>query len=275
MVRHVNLRHKIRRRAGHMTKLNSPKLVAPVIVLATSIFSAVLLPASAYAQEVMARGYYNHVESRISAFIPGVTIVDQVLLEEFTYGPTEDGNFIDSAYRASHTGEDGTRYRVTSVDFATPEVVTLGVRYGNDGTIIKSIMAHAATNYRELGEVTYDQGTVVEFIPAHQLHVTLPNGRILYVLFILHRDDEMDQRRLIIAEAETAPRARQPGLFLSSIGILNPEYFGTDADHTYWRVRYTRAGPPLHLGELVATQPWGMGVFEEEMSAGGEALPPQ
>jgi len=258
-----------------MIKFNSPKFAVPVIALATSVFLALLLPTSADAQEVMARGYYNHVESRISAYIPSVTSVDQVSLEEFSYGPTEDGHFIASAYRASYTEDGGTRYRVTSVDLATPEVVALGNRYGNDGTIIKSIMAHAATNYRKLGEVTYDQGTVVEFIPAHQLHVTLPNGRILYVLFILHRDDEMDQRRLIIAEAETAPRARQPGLFLSSIGILNPEYFDTNADHTYWRVRYTRAGPPLHLGELVATQPWGMGVFEEEMSAGGEALPPQ
>jgi len=254
---------------------NRPKLATLVTAFVATTLAPLLVSSAADAQEVMARGYYNHIESRISAYIPGVTSVDQVSLEEFTYGPMEDGHFIESAYRASHTGEGGTRYGVTSVDFATPEVVALGVRYGKDGTIIKSIMAHAATNYRELGEVTYDQGTVVEFIPAHQLHVTLPNGRILYVLFILHRDDELDQRRLIIAEAETAPRARQPGLFLSSIGILNPEYFGTDADHTYWRVRYTRAGPPLHLGELVATQPWGIGVFEEEMSAGGEALPPQ
>ena len=255
--------------------LNSPKSVAPAIALAACILSSALPPSSAHAQEVMARGYYNHIESRISAFFPSVTSVDQVDLEQFTYGPMEDGHLIESAFRASHTGAGGTRYRVTSVDFATPEVVALGVRYGYDGTIVKSAMAHAATNYRELGEVTYDQGTVVEFIPAHQLHVTLPNGHILYVLFIYHRDDELGQRRLIIAEAETAPRARQPGLFLSSIGILNPEYFGTDADHTYWRVRYTSPGPPLHLGELVATQPWGMGVFEEEMSAGGEALPPQ
>jgi hypothetical protein len=253
----------------------STRFMALVTAFVVSSFSPYLSAAPAHAQEIMARGYYNHIESRISAYFPGVTSVDQVAIEQFTYGPMEDGHYIDFAYRASYTGEDGTRYSVTSVDFATPEVVALGNRYVKDGTLVKTAMAHAATNYRELGEVTYDQGTVVEFIPAHQLHVTLPNGRILYVLLIHHRDDEMDQRRLIIAEAETAPRARQPGLFLASIGIVNPEYFGTDADHTYWRVRYTRAGPPLHLGELVATQPWGMGVFEEEMSAGGEALPPE
>jgi hypothetical protein len=77
----------------------------------------------------------------------------------------------------------------------------------------------------------------------------------------------------VIAQAETPPRGRQPGLFLASIGIINPEYFGTDADHTLWRVRYTPAGPPIHGQELVATQPWGLGVFEEVMSVGGEAIP--
>ena len=250
----------------------------PASTMVRAVLPALLVTASlssAQAQEVMARGYYNHIESRISAYIPGVEDVDQVEVEQFTYGPMEDGHYIESAYRISHTDARGTRYAVTAVDFSTPEVVALGNRYGKDGTIIKTAMAHAAANYRQLGEVTYDAGTVVEFIPAHRLHIELPNGRQLYVLFIYHRDDEMDERRLIIAEAEVAPRGRQPDLFLSSVGIINPEFFGTDADHTYWRVRYTQAGPPLHLGELVATQPWGIGAFEEEMSAGGEALPPE
>jgi hypothetical protein len=226
------------------------------------------------AQEVMARGYYNHIESRISAFIPGVTNVDQVAVEEFSYGPTEDGEMIDSAWRLTHTSTDGTRYQIQSVDMATPAVEALGNRYGKDGTIIKTAMTHAAAVYRQKGEVLYDAGTVVEFIPAHILNMRLPNGRLLFVLFILHRDDEMNQRRLVIAEAETAPRARQPGLFLASVGLINPQYFGTSADHTYWRIRYTQAGPPLHLGRLVATQPWGVGEFGQVMSAGGEALPP-
>jgi hypothetical protein len=254
---------------------SSTRMLATAAALFAGVILAPFWATAAQAQEVMARGYYNHIESRISAFIPGVTSVDQVDIEQFTYGPMEDGHMIDSAWRATYTGEDETRYTITSVDFATPEVVALGVRYGKDGTLVKTAMAHAATNYRQLGEVTYDQGTVVEFIPAHTMHVTLPNGRLLSVLLIHHRDDELDQRRLIIAEAERNPRARQPGLFMASIGIVNPEYFGTDADHTYWRVRYTRAGPPLHLGELVATQPWGVGDFEQDMSVGGEALPPE
>jgi hypothetical protein len=235
---------------------------------------AAISSAPAAAQEVMARGYYNHIESRVSAFIPGVTSVDQVDVQKFSYGPMEDGPMIDSAWQITHNSHDGTRYKVQSVDFATPEVVALGNRYVKDGTLVKTAMAHAAANYRKLGTVTYDAGTVVEFIPAHILHLTLPNGRLLYALFILHRDDEMDQRRLIIAEAETAPRGRQPGLFLASVGIINPRYFGTNAEHTSWRVRYTQAGPPVQGGRLVATQPWGIGEYGQVMSAGGEALPP-
>jgi hypothetical protein len=241
---------------------------------ALAIVSLAGTPSIASAQEVMARGYYNHIQSRLSAFIPGVTSVDQVDVQPFVYGPTEDGEMINSAWKLTHTSADGTRYQMVSVDMATPEVEALGNRYGKDGTIIKTAMTHAAAVYRKKGEVLYDAGTVVEFIPAHILNMRLPNGRLLFVLFILHRDDEMNQRRLVIAEAETAPRARQPGLFLASVGLINPQYFGTDADHTSWRIRYTQAGPPLHLGRLVATQPWGVGTFQENMSAGGEALPP-
>jgi hypothetical protein len=257
-----------------MRSAASPFSWTALAAASVAVFIVAVSPSGAAAQEVMARGYYNHIESRVSTFIPGVTSVDQVAVERFSYGPMEDGPMIDSAYRLTHTSTDGTRYQIQSVDFATPEVVALGNRYGKDGTLIKTAMTHAAANYRKMGEVLYDAGTVVEFIPAHILNLRLPNGRLLFVLFILHRDDDMDQRRLIIAEAETAPRARQPGLFLASVGIVNPQYFGTSADHTYWRVRYTQAGPPLHLGKLVATQPWGVGQFQENMSAGGEALPP-
>ena len=109
-----------------MMETGSTRLLALIAAfLAVGIFSP-RLATPVHAQEVMARGYYNHIESRISAYIPGVTSVDQVDLEQFTYGPMEDGHMIDSAWRASYTGEDGTRYSITSVDFATPEVVAIG-----------------------------------------------------------------------------------------------------------------------------------------------------
>lgn len=225
---------------------------------------ALVLSGPAVAQ-VMARGYYNHVESRVSFYVPSITSVDQVITENITYEVEGYEGMSVPAFRHFYEGPDGTRYTVTSVDFAP--------YYEPHNSTVQGSMAHAAANYRKLGEVTYDAYIRTDRIPAHQLNIILPNGRLLYVWFILHQDDDMDQRRLVIAEAETPPRARQPGLFMASIGIINPEYFGTDADHTFWRVRYMPAGPPIHDQELVATQPWGEGQFLEEMSAGGEQVP--
>ena len=234
-----------------------------VALLSTAFFIA---PASA---QVMARGFYNHVEDRISFFIPNITRADQITIEEVVGLTTRGGNTgtppIDHiARRHSYVSENGSVYAVTSIDFRED--------YAAHHPDLQAAMATAATEFRQRGEVILDQGTRSDRIPAHLLNIRLPNENILYVLLILHQDDEMDERRLVIAQVETPPRARQPGLFLSSVGIINPEYFGTDADHTLWRVRYTPAGPPINGQELVATQPWGLGEFEEVMSVGGEAI---
>lgn len=231
---------------------------------------AVVILASPAAAQVMMRGFYNHVEDRISVHFPGVTSIDQVTIEDVAALTTRAGNtgdppVIHIAPRHSYTAPNGTRYAVTSIDFKD-----VFERHDPD---LQSSMTTAVTEYRRKGEILLDLGTRTDRIPAHILNIRLPTENILYVLFILHQDDDMDERRLVIAEAEKPPHGRQPGLFLSSVGIINPQYFGTDADHTLWRVRYTPAGPPIHNQELVATQPWGMGVFEEVMSVGGEAIP--
>ena len=224
-----------------------------------------LMLASPASAQVMARGYYNHVGARISAYFPGVTNVDQVKIENIThYVEGQDSKEVP-AVRFSHTSSDGTRYAITSVDFAP--------HFEPHDSTVQGSMAHAATVYRKKGEVILDEASRTDRIPSHLLNIRLPNGRILYTQIILHQDDELMQRRLVIAEAEIAPRARQPGLFMASVGIINPKFFGTSADHTTWRVRYTAAGPPQHDARLVATQPWGVGEFGEVMSAGGEAIP--
>jgi hypothetical protein len=234
------------------------------VALLSAAALAVVLSAPASAQ-VMARGYYNHVDSRVSFFIPGVTQVGQVKIEDITYNVEGFEPKPVAAKRFTHTDAGGTRFTVTSIDFKPA--------YERHDSTVQGSMAAAAAEYRRKGEIIYDAGTRTDRIPAQEVNVRLPNGRILYTLFILHQDDVLDQRRLVIAEAETAPRARQPGLFLASIGIINPQFFGTTADHTLWRVRYSPAGPPIQGAELVATQPWGTGQFLENMSAGGEAVP--
>lgn len=241
------------------------RFAGPILgVLAAASF---VLPASA---QVMARGYYNHVEDRVSFYIPGVTSPDQITIDEVHALTTRGGNdggppIRHMAPRHSYVAPNGTRYAVISVDFRED--------YPPHDPDLQATMMTAADEYRQKGEVTLDMGTRTDRIPAHMLSIDLPNGNQLRVLFILHQDDVLEERRLVIAEAEVPPGARQPDLFLASIGIINPEFFGTDADHTLWRVRYTPAGPPIHGQELVATQPWGIGDFDEVMSAGGEAVP--
>jgi hypothetical protein len=231
-----------------------------------AVFGAAAMAAAPANAQVMARGYWNHIESRVSFFISEVTEADQVTSEVIDYEirDTDEPRTVP-AWRHSFIGSRGTRYAVTSVDFAP--------HYEPHESAVQGSMMEAATNYRQKGTVILDQFVRSDRIPGHILNVELPNGNILFVVFMLHQDDVLGQRRLIIAEAEKPPNARQPALFLASIGVINPEFFGTDADHTLWRVRYTPAGPPIHEAELVATQPWGIGEFDEEMSAGGEAVP--
>jgi hypothetical protein len=228
-------------------------------------FGAAALAATPASAQVMARGYWNHIESRVSFFISEITDPSQVASEVVDYDIRGNEARTISAWRHSFTDSRGTNFAVTSVDFVP--------FYEAHESAVQGSMMEAATNYRAKGNVILDQFVRSDRIPGHVMNIELPNGNTLFVVFMLHQDDVLGQRRLIIAEAEKPPTARQPALFLASIGVINPEFFGTDFDHTLWRVRYTPAGPPIHESELVATQPWGVGVFDEDMSAGGEVVP--
>jgi len=227
--------------------------------------AATLAAAPANAQE-MARGYWNHVESRVSFFVAEITQADQVTSEVIDYDIRANEFRTMPAWRHSFTDSRGTKFAVTSVDFVD--------QYEQNESPVQGSMMEAAHNYRQKGTVILDQFVRSDRIPGHILNLELPNGNTLFVVFMLHQDDEMDQRRLIIAEAEKPPSARQPALFLASIGIINPEFFGnTEFDHKFWRVRYLPAGPPITGAQLVATQTWGFGEFDEEQSTGGFAVP--
>lgn len=230
-----------------------------------AVFGAVAMSAAPASAQVMARGYYHHLESRASFFISEVTEADQISTEMFTYHVEGNEPMDVPAWRHSYLDSRGTQHHVTVVDFAP--------YYEKSNSTVQYSMADAATNYRQKGEVILDQGTRSDRIPTHILNLQLDNGNVLFVVLMLHQNDDMDERRLLIAEAEMPRGARQPALFLASLGVINPEFFGTDADHTLWRVRYTPAGPPIHDQRLVATQPWGVGEFDEVMSAGGESVP--
>ncbi|MCH8316235.1 MAG: hypothetical protein IIA64_09705, partial [Planctomycetes bacterium] len=76
---------------------------------------ALVLSGPAVAQ-VMARGYYNHVESRVSFYVPSITSVDQVITENITYEVEGYEGMSVPAFRHIYEEPDGTRYTVTSVD---------------------------------------------------------------------------------------------------------------------------------------------------------------
>lgn len=86
---------------------------------------------------------------------------------------------------------------------------------------------HAATVYRAMGEITFDEHAQIDRIDGHQLQITLPDGRRLYFAAHYHAG------RLYILDANVGARAAPPGQFQQNLQIVDAE--GT-------RVRYTLEG---------------------------------
>ena len=82
-----------------------------------AVFGAAAMAAAPANAQVMARGYWNHIESRVSLFIAEVTEPDQVTSEvvEHHIVRTDEPRTVP-AWRHSFTSSRGTNYAVTSVD---------------------------------------------------------------------------------------------------------------------------------------------------------------
>lgn len=165
---------------------------------------ALFLPSAVFAQGWTT---YSNVEDRFTISFPA-----EVTVENISY-MTEDGMSLPARRHVSES--NGERYAVTSIDFAPA--------YEAYDSTVQGSMAHAATNYRQLGEVTYDAYARTDRIPGHQLWITQPDGHRLFVVITLHRDVSMDARRLIIAEANVPPGARPPVPFFGSLRTLDSE----------------------------------------------------
>nr|TFG55654.1 MAG: hypothetical protein E4H34_00010 [Hyphomicrobiales bacterium] len=94
-------------------------------------------------------------------------------------------------------------------------------------TIMRGSVAHTATKYRHLGEVTYDAYAQLDRIEGHQLQITTPEGRRIYFAEFLH------DNILYVLDANMPPRAAPPLQFQQSMQIL---------DRDGVRVRYTQEG---------------------------------
>jgi hypothetical protein len=168
------------------------------VTAALALFLATPSPAQTWTQ-------YPNIEDRFLISFPGPVQVENIMYM------TED----DMMLRARrHVAEwNGGIYAVTSVDF-TP-------LYEAYHTTLQGSMAHAATNFRKRGTVTYDAYARTDRIPSHNLQITEPGGRRLYVTIVLHQDEALMARRLIIAEASVPPNSRPPSLFLAGLGVLD------------------------------------------------------
>jgi hypothetical protein len=171
------------------------------------LLSALLaLPVTAAAQNWQ---QFKSIEDRFSVNFPG----DPVLSE--TTFTAEDGNAIPARLWSARSGEE--YYAVTVVDFEP--------HYEPHNTTVQGSMADAATEFRRrvpsMENITYDGAMRIDRIPGHTLQIRKPEGGFLYVLLVLHQDEELNAQRLYITEADVPPGVPPPGLFQQSFEVLD------------------------------------------------------
>lgn len=154
---------------------------------------------------------YRNMEWRFGINFPGEPTAEEI---EWT---SED-NLPVPAVRFSASRGDST-YSVIVADYR-----------GARPTTILGSEAHAAANYRKLGEVTYDAYSQIDRVGGLMIQITKPDERRLYLAIHLH------DGFLYVAEAESPPRAPPPGQFQQALHFL---------DEQGVRLRYTQDGQRL------------------------------
>ena len=187
----------------------------PMLVLIALCFSG-----AAFAQVP-----YVSIEDRFRTNFPAEPTLENIKYDIEFHSTGEMLHLDAHKYTAEWNG--GT-YSVISVNFA-PYLEP------HNGTI-QGARDWAATQYRKMGEVTYDGYQRTDRIPGSILYITLPDGDRLYVIIILHQErvlensnnltiDHPAQRRLLITEARVSPDERPPSLFLTSLQVIDAEGF--------------------------------------------------
>jgi hypothetical protein len=124
-------------------------------------------------------------------------------------------------------GEPRTARRY-SAERAGNTYTLIAVNYDDvDEDIYHPAYEHAAAVYREMGKVTFDNHAQTDRIDGHQLQITLPDGRRLYLAAHYHSG------RLYILDANVSARSAPPGQFQQNLQIVDKEGV---------RVRYTNEG---------------------------------
>ena len=113
-----------------------------------------------------------------------------------------------------------SRYSLIAVDYSQVLHVTT----------LKGATAWAAQLYRRMGQVTYDMYAHLDRIDGHQLQITKPDGRRLFVGIHFHYQG----RKLYIMESEVPAGTPPPAAFQVSLQVLddegNPIRYNVDDD---------------------------------------------
>jgi len=176
-------------------------LAAGFVVLAFALFG----PSASHAQAWVS---YVSMEDHFAQWFPAEPIVEDVEWID------EDSN-VRPARKYSAERNDGT-YDLYAVDYSEAGFTTM-----------RGSVAHTATKYRQMGEVTYDAYAQLDRIEGHQLQITTEEGRRIFFAEFLH------DNILYVLDANIPPRAAPPLQFQQSMQILDPQGV---------RVRYTQEG---------------------------------
>jgi len=166
---------------------------------------ALMLATSAAAQSWVE---YASIEDRFHAVFPAKPSVEEA---EWI---SEDGSAMSGRIYAASQGDN--QYSLTVYDYRDSN-------FNN----MRGAMAHVATSFRQKGEVTLDAYAQLDRIPGHQLQLTEPGGREIYVALYLH------DWRLYVTEASVPFASPRGTMFQHSLSIT---------DENGIRVRYDRDG---------------------------------
>ncbi|MGY9105260.1 MAG: hypothetical protein ACKVG0_01690 [Alphaproteobacteria bacterium] len=162
-----------------------------------------------FANPAFAQGWgeYVNMEERFLTNFPGEPVVEDY---DYDYEKGQTTQFVAPVTAMRFQAVDGdSRYAIIVVNYQ--EV--------NHVTTLRGAVSHAASLYRKLGETSYDTYAHLERLDGHQLQLTLPDTRQMYVGIYFHHPD----RRLYILEAEVPASAPPPQHFVAALQVLDEE----------------------------------------------------
>ena len=162
-----------------------------------------------FAGPSLAQGWmeYVNMEEHFLTNFPGEPAVEDY---DYDYETGQAPQFAAPVTAKRFQALDGdSRYAIIVVNYQQVDHVTT----------LRGAVSHAASLYRKMGDATYDTYAHLDRLDGHQLQLTLPDTRQMYVGIYFHYPD----RRLYILEAEVPSNAPPPQHFAAALQILDED----------------------------------------------------